>query len=631
MKKFKLTHSVAAKTVAYILLAAMAMGLFLSGAGLMFAAAKNIYTGELEEIKESVFRDLWAREAWSAYLAYDRGDQVVDYSENIRYEIYSGGDELLWKSSREAAEEEYSFTIWCGEHEGGGYYYDYYGDAGNNSDDSIISYINADFPQSDELAMANRLMELIYSWRFVIIAVFVLCLLGITGLFVFLLCAAGHRAGHEEIVPGLLTKVPLDLLLAALISAAAIILAAVVEGIYLGNDVAQLILVGCGVIASGMLCVAFLCDFAIRVKLGKWWRCSLIYMALALLRKFCRSLMKGMNYVFIDKLPFIWKSAALFGGVCIIEIFFLLMSDGDTEVYVVFWFIEHVLLLGAAIYVTLALQRLQRGAKALAAGELSAQVSTEHLVWDFKGHAEDLNSIGLGMSRAVDERLKSERLKTELITNVSHDIKTPLTSIINYSDLICREEQGSEKIAEYARVLHRQSERLKKLIEDLTEASKASTGSIEVFLAPCEGGVLLEQAAGEYEQRLKDCGLELIVKQPEEAVRIMADGRHIWRVFDNLMNNVCKYAQPGTRVYLSLEKKQGKAVFSIKNTSRYALDISADELMERFARGDSSRSTEGSGLGLSIARSLTQLQKGELELTVDGDLFKVCLSFDAVE
>ena len=173
----------------------------------------------------------------------------------------------------------------------------------------------------------------------------------------------------------------------------------------------------------------------------------------------------------------------------------------------------------------------------------------------------------------------------------------------------------------------RQSERLKRLIEDLVEASKASTGNLEVNLAPCQPGVLLTQAAGEYEQKLKDAGLDLVTRQPETAVTILADGRRLWRVFDNLMNNICKYAQRGTRVYLTLEERDGQAVISFKNTSRAPLDIPAEELLERFVRGDAARGGEGNGLGLSIARSLTELQKGTLELTVDGDLFKVVLRF----
>ena len=250
---------------------------------------------------------------------------------------------------------------------------------------------------------------------------------------------------------------------------------------------------------------------------------------------------------------------------------------------------------------------------------------------DLKKQGEDLNSIASGMSLAVEKQLKSERMKTELITNVSHDIKTPLTSIINYADLIGKEPCENAKITEYAEVLVRQSVRLKRLIEDLVEASKASTGNLEVCLQPCDASVFLIQADGEYEEKLKKADLTLVVQQSESEIRILADGRRMWRVFDNLMNNICKYAQPGTRVYLILEKKEKKAVITFKNTSREALNISEEELMERFVRGDSSRNTEGNGLGLSIARSLTELQKGTMNIQIDGDLFKAVLEFPVIE
>ena len=258
---------------------------------------------------------------------------------------------------------------------------------------------------------------------------------------------------------------------------------------------------------------------------------------------------------------------------------------------------------------------------------MSYQIDTKGMRGDFKKQGEDLNSIASGMSLAVEKQLKSERMKTELITNVSHDIKTPLTSIINYADLIGKESCENEKITEYAEVLVRQSVRLKRLIEDLVEASKASTGNLEVNLAACDAAVFLTQAGGEYEEKLQNANLTLVTSQPENEIRIMADGRRMWRVFDNLMNNICKYAQPGTRVYLSLERIGNSAVIIFRNTSREALNISEEELMERFVRGDASRTTEGNGLGLSIARSLAELQGGKLTIKIDGDLFKAILTF----
>jgi signal transduction histidine kinase len=276
------------------------------------------------------------------------------------------------------------------------------------------------------------------------------------------------------------------------------------------------------------------------------------------------------------------------------------------------------------------LRRLQKSGIALASGDLSYRVDTKGLLGDFKKHGENLNDISKGMNLAIEKQMKSERMKTELITNVSHDIKTPLTSIINYADLIGKEKTNNKKITEYAEVLTRQSEKLKRLIEDLVEASKASTGNLEVELAICDAAVFVNQASGEYQNRMKESSLTLLTSVPEEELRIMADSRRMWRIFDNLMNNICKYAQPDTRVYLSLEKEEDKAVFTFRNTSREQLNISEEELMERFTRGDASRNTEGNGLGLSIARSMAQLQNGDLKISIDGDLFKAILSFPLI-
>lgn len=301
--------------------------------------------------------------------------------------------------------------------------------------------------------------------------------------------------------------------------------------------------------------------------------------------------------------------------------------------YIVLW----CAIILAVCYIASVLKKLQIAGERLAAGDLTYHVDTSRMIWDFKRHGENLNSISAGMSRTVEERVKSERFKTELITNVSHGIKTPLTSTLNYIDLLGKEEEKlrgtpceNTKIREYVQIIARQSARLKKLTEDLIEASKASTGNITVTLEKSDLNVLLSQAMGEYGERFENYGLDMIVRMPNEPVYIMADGRHLFRVFDNLMNNIIKYAMPGTRVYLTLENKDGRALIIFRNISKYALDLAPDELTERFVRGDLSRNSEGSGLGLSIAKSLTELQGRQFRIDTDADLFKVTLSFPII-
>ena len=276
------------------------------------------------------------------------------------------------------------------------------------------------------------------------------------------------------------------------------------------------------------------------------------------------------------------------------------------------------------------MKRLQRAGKELADGNMEYRVDTDSLFGDYRRHGENLNHIGDGISVAVEEKVKSERFRTELITNVSHDLKTPLTSIVNYVDLLSKLDLSEEAWA-YVEVLQRQSNRLKKLTEDLVEASKASTGNLKVELGPVDLGELLVQVTGEYEDRLRQAEISPVVQSPEEPIIVMGDGRYLWRIIDNLLSNVRKYALPGTRVYIDASVLDGAAVISVKNISRDRLNVSADELLRRFVRGDASRNTEGSGLGLSIAQSLAVLMHGKLSLTVDGDLFKAELSLPLAE
>lgn len=275
-------------------------------------------------------------------------------------------------------------------------------------------------------------------------------------------------------------------------------------------------------------------------------------------------------------------------------------------------------------------QVIRDGLARIASGELDFKIDEKELIGDNKEMAEAVNHVGDGLQNAVKETLKSERLKADLITNVSHDIKTPLTSIINYVDLLKREDIQDPKIKGYIDVLDSKSQRLKQLTEDLVEASKISSGNVVLDMQPIRFGELVWQTNGEFEEKFSAKGLELVCKIPDEPMVIMADGRRMWRVVENLYNNVAKYAMPNTRVYVEVRKIGCRIIFDVKNISERPLNsIKAEELTERFVRGDVSRSTEGSGLGLSIAQNLVKLQHGTFDIYLDGDLFKVTITFEA--
>ena len=272
---------------------------------------------------------------------------------------------------------------------------------------------------------------------------------------------------------------------------------------------------------------------------------------------------------------------------------------------------------------------LLESARKMGRGDLDTKVEDKLMLGSFRDFAGDLNDLADVAMVAAQKQLKSERMKTELITNVSHDIKTPLTSIINYVDLL-QKPHSEEEGQQYLEVLDRQSQRLKKLVDDLMDMSKASSGNMAVELGQVDAAEAINQALGEFADKLEKVNLTPVFRHPEAPVIMQADGRLLWRVLSNLLSNAVKYALPDTRLYVDLMVLQGSALLAIKNISREQLNINAEELMERFVRGDASRNTEGSGLGLNIAKSLVELQKGQMHLMVDGDLFKVTLIFPLV-
>lgn len=324
----------------------------------------------------------------------------------------------------------------------------------------------------------------------------------------------------------------------------------------------------------------------------------------------------------------VWALFALF---VFCEFVGLVLFRYEFDLLMIFWLIEKVIFFLALMKILLDFGKVKRAGAEIAGGNLEYKVETEKMLIDMADVGNSLNTIGNGITSAVEERMKSERMKTELITNVSHDIKTPLTSIINYTDLLTKLDLKDPKAQEYLEVLGRQSARLKKLIEDLIEASKASSGALKLDMEKVNASMLLTQALGEYEEKFRRKGLDLRVTGETSEMMVRADSRYLWRIFDNLMSNMLKYAQAGTRAYIDMTCDAGEISIIFRNISDTPLNITGDELMERFVRGDSSRSTEGSGLGLSIADSLVALMGGTMEIVVDGDLFKVIVRMPAAE
>ena len=487
-------------------------------------------------------------------------------------------------------------------------------------------YVLAELPVADGISQAISRIDRLYGYRVLLPAAAGLSfVLGVL-LFLFLLSAAGHRDSGEEITESFVDRIPLDLFTLLIASGICAIFAFGfgfgLPGNIVGYTLGMVLLLG-----AGLLFLLWCMSFAVRVKKKSLWQNCL----LTRLWHFCGRLLRGGARLLgrgLRALPMLGRGVLFLGAFLLAELLILAIFNGEG---VVLWVLHILVLCPAVLALIWSMRKLRLGAKEIAGGNLSYTVDTKYLFGELKDHAEDLNHIRDGMNAAVEERMKSEHFKSELITNVSHDIKTPLTSIINYVDLLEKEELDNERAKEYVEVLSRQSAKLKKLIDDLIEASKASTGVLAVHPERCELGVLLDQCAGEYAERFGKAGLELVLLKPREPVTILADGRHIWRTFDNLLGNIVKYAQPNTRVYLNLSREGDKALIIFRNISREQLNLSGEELMERFVRGDSSRNTDGSGLGLAIARSLTQLQGGEMDITVDGDLFKVTLRFACIE
>lgn len=483
------------------------------------------------------------------------------------------------------------------------------------SDETVLIVLDSEYPVMDSFYDSHMYFERYTGWgKSAIIGGLLSFLTGIAAL-ALLTIQAGRTTCDRDLHMMGVDRVPTEVMVCmmglSIVCLCGIPIAYVLEtSIY---DLFFVTLIVLGEIIFGSLFLVAWMSITRRLKGKRFWKNS-----------FCHAIVQSCKKVYLARQT---SGRTILGFTVLVlanilavltmggfGVFLILMADGLVLLYLIRE--------GAGRQV------IRDGLARIASGELDFKIDINGLSGENREMAEAVNRVGDGLQNAVKETLKSERLKADLITNVSHDIKTPLTSIINYVDLLKREDIQDPKIRGYIEVLESKSQRLKQLTEDLVEASKVSSGNVVLDMQPIQLGELVRQTNGEFEEKFAARSLELICRVPEEPVVIFADGRRMWRVIENLYNNVAKYAMPSTRVYVEVKKIGCRVIFEIKNISEHPLNIKAEELTERFIRGDVSRSTEGSGLGLSIAQDLVKMQNGTFDIYLDGDLFKVTITFE---
>lgn len=484
----------------------------------------------------------------------------------------------------------------------------------------LVFGVDVGLSAHDDLYDAKREYDRLRPWIKTGIAAGLISLVGWILTLVYLTLAAGHKADDEDIYLSVVDRIKTELMIVGFVLLMSELILLMGRMSRQEWDVSGLL------VASGTL--SFLVDALFlffylsmvrRLKAEVMWENSLLFW-----------LGRGLEKTFRERsvtvrILVMFAVHMLVCFVLAIGIFHY-KSMAALLLLLAFCGMEAYLILRTAVE----RYRILKGVEEIAGGDLTAKISLDELHGEDRLLAESINNIGAGLLHAVDDSTKNERMKADLITNVSHDIKTPLTSIINYVNLIKREEIENERVRGYVKILDEKSQRLKQLTEDLVEASKVSSGNVKLDMQKIDIVELVCQTGGEFNEKFEDRELTIITKLPQNAVWIWSDGRHLYRVIENLYNNAAKYAMEKTRVYVEVQEREDKVVFSIKNVSERSLALengSVEDLTERFIRGDSSRTTEGSGLGLSIAKNLTTLMGGEFGITVDGDLFIATLIF----
>ncbi|MDC7290163.1 HAMP domain-containing histidine kinase [Blautia schinkii] len=510
----------------------------------------------------------------------------------------------------------------------------------------FVVQVNTDFPVNDSIADAQSSYDKYAKWLFPTVIGGIIALLVFLIVFVWLTKAAGRRPEDEEIHLCAADRLYAEsgLLLLALWAVSVTLFA---NGYHLYNTPRIFIFSGITAFFTTSVFLIIYLSLVRRLKAKVLWKNSLLNHLARKSKTWSKSFpawfpgklksikakLKKLVQIYSRNTGSKVKITILLSGILLLQFFIIMLFFNVSRIFILVLIAVDAIVLIYAVRKADGREKLVIGLKKISSGELQYKIPAESLSGEQRTMADYINNIGAGLDAAVENSLKNERMKTELITNVSHDIKTPLTSIINYVGLLKRENFTDKKICGYLDILEEKAQRLKALTEDVVEASKASTGNITLEMADLDFVEMLQQVIGEFEEKFRKRNLSMMVHFSDGPSVVYADGRRMWRVLENIFNNVVKYALEGTRVYAEVKKSQNpddqKVIFSLKNISAQPLNISADELTERFIRGDVARNTEGSGLGLSIAKSLTELQGGEFKLYVDGDLFKVTITFSS--
>lgn len=500
----------------------------------------------------------------------------------------------------------------------------------NITDFSIYTSYTENFIDSSKQLLLCKFIERLRPYENFFYISMPICMVLSVLILLYLLISVGHKKGVKGISTSDFDKIPLEIICFIATCVIGIITVLLMEGINTTEIEVILSLTFTVYFTTFIICSIIFDTVVKRIKSKTFWKTTLtgklIIMLLKPIHKFENFIqeVRGTSKYFSNTIK---KFIIFFCIEVFLAFIVFVLFRSDALLFLLLEFILVAIFILRIIKAISDYDKIQTKLKEMYEGNNQTQLNEEEFIPEFHQSVSYLNDISNGLENAIQDRMKSERLKTELITNVSHDIKTPLTSIINYVDLIKQENIQNEKVNEYIGILDNKSQRLKKLIEDLVEASKVSTGNVKLNLEKINIVELINQAVGEFEDKFNLKGLDIVIDSNENEIYIIADSRYMYRIIENLFSNISKYALENSRVYIDLVKENDKVYIKMKNISKEKLNIPAEELMQRFVRGDKSRTTEGSGLGISIAQNLTEIQNGKFNLIVDGDLFKVELEF----